>query len=94
MQDREHEPEVARDRRLAGEQPFDSLLEHEIARVDLVVEGDHLVGELDVLAAERAHRPAQRADDELGLFLEIRLEPVELFLERQPHHRSSIPLHS
>ena len=63
------------------------LLEREIARVDLVVEGDDLVGELRVALAQRVHRAAERAEDELGLLLEARLERVELFLERRAERR-------
>ena len=42
-----------RDRRLPREQRLDALLDREVALVDLVVEGDHLVGEL-VVALARA----------------------------------------
>jgi hypothetical protein len=46
VQDREHEPQVDGDRRLAREQRLDALLEREVARIDVVVERDHLVREL------------------------------------------------
>ena len=57
MQDREHEPEIARDRRLPREQRLDALLDAQVALVDVVVEGDHLVGELVVALLERVDAP-------------------------------------
>ena len=85
LQQREHEPEVGRDRGLAREQQLDPLLDLEVLRVDVVVEGDHLVGELDVLRAHRLDRAAQRAQHELALEAKKRLELVELFLEGDSH---------
>ena len=61
-----------------------ALLDRDVAPVDLVVEGDHLVGQLDVSLSERVQRAAQRAQDELALFLQARLELVELLLEADP----------
>ena len=84
-QHREHEPQVARDRRLAGEQRLDALLDLEVAAVDLVVEADHLVGELVVAARQRVQRRAEDAQDERALLLERRLELRELLVERLPH---------
>ena len=81
MQHREHEPEVGGDRRLPREQVLHPLLDREVAVVDLVVERDHLVGELVVLLHERVERAAQRAEDERALLVDRRLELVELFLE-------------
>jgi hypothetical protein len=49
VQDREHEAQVGGDRRLLGEQLPDRLLDPVVAGVDLVVEGDDLVAQLDVL---------------------------------------------
>ena len=74
VQDREHEPEVAGDGRLPGEQRLDALLDRDIAGIDVVVECDHLFRELEVALDERANRRAQRADDELALLLERLLE--------------------
>jgi hypothetical protein len=85
VQEREHEPEVARDRRLPGEEELDSLLHGGVGAVDVVVEGDHLVGELDVLRAHGLDGRAQRAQHELALRLQRRLERVELLLERDSH---------
>ena len=85
MQDREHEAQVDGDRSLAGEQRLDAFLDREVGLVDLVVEGDDLVGELDVGLLERVEAAAQRAQDEGAFFLEGGFELVELFLERDPH---------
>ena len=85
MQHREHEPQVGRDRRLPREQRLDPLLDLHVLAIDVVVEGDHLVRELDVALTERVQRPAQHAQDELALFLQARLELVELFLEADSH---------
>ena len=60
--------------RLAREQRLDAGLDREVAAVDLVVEADHLVGELVVAARERVQRRAERAQDEVALLLERRLE--------------------
>ena len=84
-QHREHEAKVDRDRRLAGEQRLHAGLDREVAAVDLVVEADHLVGELVVAARERVQRRAERAQDEVALLLDRRLELLELLLERRPH---------
>ena len=85
VEHREDEPQVGRDRRLPREQLLDALLDREVARVDLVVERDHLVGELLVLLHERVERAAQRAQHERALLVHRRLELVEIFLEADPH---------
>jgi uncharacterized membrane protein YbhN (UPF0104 family) len=66
VQHREHVPEVDGDRCLPGEQRVDALLDPEEAAVDLVVEGDHLIRELDILPLERGNRAAERAEDEVA----------------------------
>ena len=59
VQHREHEPQVAGDRRLAREQSTRCPARpRSTAAVDVVVEGDHLVRELGVLAA----RPRRRRE--------------------------------
>ena len=50
VQHRQHEAQVDRHRRLQREQALDALLQRVVAVVDLVVEGDHLVGQVDVAA--------------------------------------------
>ena len=85
MKDREHEPEVAGDGRLERERLLDELLDAVVARVDLVVEGDHLVAELGILGLERGDRAAERAEAQLALLLDARLELVEPLLELDPH---------
>ena len=84
VQHRQHEPKVGRDRRLPGEQRLDPLLDREVGVVDLVVEGDHLVGQLEVLLDERLRRRLHRSHDELALLLERRLEVGELLVEGDP----------
>ncbi len=85
MEHRQHEPEIGRDRRLSCEQVLDALLDREVARVDLVVEGDHLVGELPVLLHQRVEGSTQRAQRERPLLVDRRFELVEIFLEADPH---------
>ena len=85
MQHREHEAQVARDGRLPREQRLDSLLDLEVEPVDVVVERDHLVGELEVALGERVERAAEHAEHERALLLEARLELLELVLEGRPH---------
>ena len=84
VQHREHQPEVGRDRRLAREQRLDPLLDREVGGVDLVVERDHLVGELEVLLDERPRRGLDGANDELALALERLLELGQLLVEGDP----------
>ena len=57
-----------------------------VAVVDLVVERDHLVAELDVLRLERVDRAGHRAEDDLALLLEIRLERLEALLVLDARH--------
>ena len=85
MQHREHEPQVDRDRRLPREQRLDALLEREVAGIDVVVEGDHLVRELGIVLAKRVDRPAHGAQDEVTFFEQRRLQSVHLFLQRHTH---------
>ena len=85
MEDGENETEVGCDRVLASEHQFDLALDRLVSTVDLVVEGDDLVAELDVLRAERVGDAADRPDDDLTGFLEAGLEGVELPLQLDPH---------
>jgi hypothetical protein len=55
------------------------------AGVHLVVEGDHLVRELRVTLLERFERAAQRAQNEVALLHQGRLQHVELLLKSDPH---------
>ena len=83
--------EVDGNRRLAGQQRLDALLDRDVAAVDLVVEADHLVGELLVAPRERVQRRAERAQDEVALLLQRRLELRELLGEGDPHGSSEAP---
>ena len=87
VQDREHEAEIRRHRRLLREQLPDRLLDPVIAGVDLVVERDDLVAELGVLRGENVDGAAQRPQDERALLLQGRLERVEAGLELDARHR-------
>ena len=60
-----------------------------VARVDVVVEGDHLVRQLGVAPLERLERAAQRAQDELALLHQRGLEHVQLLLQSRPLIRSA-----
>ena len=92
VEDGEHEPEVGRDRRLLGEHLLDVLLDAVVARVDLVVEADHLVAELDVAPLQGVHRAAHRAEHDLALLLQARLESVEVGLELDAGHQPNRPV--
>ena len=90
VEDGENETQVDGDGRLAREQRLDALLDPEIRLVDLVVELDHLVGELDVGLQERVHTAAERAEDVRAFLLQRRLELVELFLKGDPHPKRPV----
>ena len=81
----EDEAKVDRNRCLAREQRLDPLLDGQVESVDLVVERNHLVGELGIALSKRVDRSAKRAEDELDLLAEVRLEGPELLREDVPH---------
>ena len=87
MDHREQQPQVAGHRRLQREQRLDLVLDGEEVPVDLVVEGDHLVGELAIPLLERAHRAVDGADDALPHLLELGLDLLERVVDR---HRASV----
>ena len=68
------EPGVARDGRLQREQPLNRVLDAEEVVVHLVVEGDHLRGELPISLLERTHRTVDGAHDALAHLLELGLD--------------------
>ena len=70
---------------LESEGLLDQLLDPVIALVDLVVEGDHLVAELDVLRRERVDRSANGPQAQGPLLLEAGLEEVEALLILDSH---------
>ena len=76
------ETQIARDRGLPCKQQLDLVLDVEAALVDVVVEGDHLARQLDVLRDNGLGGAADRALDELRLDLERLLEVRELIVER------------
>jgi hypothetical protein len=53
MQSREQQPEVGRDRGLAGQQPVHTILDPGVMLVDHRVAGDHLLGEVAIGAKKR-----------------------------------------
>ena len=61
------------------------LLDREVAPVDLVVEGDHLVGELDVRFPHGVDRRSERPQDEIALLEQVGVDRVEVFLKADPH---------
>ena len=58
------------------------VLDAEEVVVHLVVEGDHLCGELAIPFLEGAHRAVDGADDALPHFLELRLDLLECGVDR------------
>ena len=82
----EHEPEVACDRRLMGKRLLDHTLDPVIARIDLVVEGDDLVAQLCILALDDTDRPSQSTQDDRALLLERCFERVEALLKFDAGH--------
>ena len=92
VEDREHEPKIACNGGLSRQQQLDLVLDVEAAPVDVVVERDHLAGQLDVLRDDSLGRTPDRALHELRLDLERLLEMGELVVEggaRSAH--SAIP---
>jgi hypothetical protein len=85
VQEGENETKVAGDGRLASEHELDLLLERVIPIVDLVVEGNDLVAELDVLRAQRVDDAAYRTEDDLAGLLESCFEGIQLGLEPDSH---------
>ena len=58
MEQRQHHAQVAGDGRLPRQQRLDPAGQIAVDAIDLVVEGDHLVGELRVALLERLDRAA------------------------------------
>ncbi len=86
------EPEVGRHGRLLGENLLDLLLDRVVAPIDLVVEGDDLVAELDVLRLECVDRAPHGPEHERALLLEGCLEHVEGVLELDACHQPNRPV--
>ena len=89
MDHREQQPQVAGYGRLEREQRLDRVLDAEEVVVHLVVEGDHLRGELAIPFLECAHRPVDGADDALPHLLELRLDLLERGVDRHQTQRTS-----
>ena len=89
MDHREQQAQVAGDRRLEREQSLDLVLDAEEVVVDLVVERNHLCGELAISFLERPHRAVDRAHDALPHLLEVRLDLLERGVDRHRSQRTS-----
>ena len=92
MQHRQDEAEVGGDGCLLSEHALDRPLDLVVARVDLVVEGDDLVTELDILGLKGVDRASHRAEHDSPLLLEARLERVEVRLILDPGHYPKRPV--
>ena len=84
VEDGQHQPEVGRDRPLLSEELGDPALDLVIADVDLVVEGDDLVAQLDVLRLEGVECASQSAEHDRSHLLDARLERVQALLVLDP----------
>ena len=78
----EQQPQVAGDGGLQREQGLDLVLDGEEVVVDLVVEGNHLVGKLAIALLECAHGAVDGAEDPLPHFLELSLDLLECGVDR------------
>src|SRR5207248_2634746 len=87
VEDGQQQPQVAGDRRLKGEERLDRALDPEEQLVDLVVEGDDLVGELDIPLLERADGSPDGREHPLALLLELRFDAIEVFVDA---HRDTV----
>ena len=65
VQQGRHEPQIAGDRSLEGQQREDSLVDLEVAPVDAVVIGDDHLGELDILVVEGLQDAVELLDDQV-----------------------------
>ncbi len=81
VQQRRHEPQIARHGRLQREQREDALVDLQVATVDAVVVGDHHLRELDVLVLERLEHAVELLDDQIEAAERVLLERLQLRLE-------------
>jgi hypothetical protein len=81
VQQRGHEPQVARDRRLQREQREDPLMDLEVAPVDTVVVGDDHFRELDVLVLQRLEHAVELLDDQVQAAEGVAFQRLQLRLE-------------
>ncbi len=81
VQQRRDDPQVAGDRRLAGEQRQHALVDLEVAPVDAVVVGDDDRRELGVAVREGLERRVEDPDDHVEPAERLLLEADELPLE-------------
>ena len=81
MQQRRDDPQIAGDRRLAGQQRQDPLVDLQIATVDPVVVGDDHPGQLDVLVADRLQRAVELLEHQVHPAERLALELLQCFAE-------------
>src|SRR5205814_8858985 len=86
---REQQAQIAGDRRLEREQSLNLVLDAQEVVVDLVVERNHLCGELSIPFLECAHRPVDGADNALPHLLKLRLDLLERGVDRHQNQRTS-----
>src|SRR4051794_18537602 len=81
MEDRRHEPEIGRHRRLQRQERQEALVDLQVAAVEPVVVLDHHASELDVLVRDRLQGSFERLDHHVEPAECLALEPRELFPE-------------
>ena len=81
----QHQPKVARDRRLQGHRALDGRLDVLLRRLRPDRAGDDLVRRLLVGIAEQLDRPLQQGYGLLAGYCDRRVEPVELPPQRLAH---------
>ena len=67
------------------------MLDAEEVAIDLVVEGDYLVGQLPISLLERTDRPTDGAEDALPHLLELRFDLLERRVNRHPTQGTTWP---
>ncbi len=95
MEHRRHQPQVARDRALSGQQVEHALVDVEVAAVDAIVVVDHHHGELLVAHQDGLDRLVQRCARQLEGGERLVLELLELFVEldaRLGHCQPTLPV--
>ena len=88
----ENETQVGRNRRLLREQLLDRPLDGVVPAVDLVVVGDDLVAQLDVLRLERVDGRAHGAKHHCAFLLKARLQGFEALLVLDAWHQPNLPV--
>jgi hypothetical protein len=90
VEERENEAQIGGHRGLTCQDQLNLGLDRHVPVVDLVIEGDDLVAQLDVLRAESIDCTANGAQDDLTRLLEARLEAVQVGLQLGPHPKRPV----